>query len=80
MAQRCAVCGKHPAVGSRISHAHKRHQAPVAAEPRLGPDRRRGRAQAASGLHALREGGQDHQERLSDGARHGATVPGTGSG
>jgi large subunit ribosomal protein L28 len=22
MAQRCAVCGKHPAVGSRISHAH----------------------------------------------------------
>jgi large subunit ribosomal protein L28 len=22
MAMRCAVCGKHPAVGSRISHAH----------------------------------------------------------
>jgi len=22
MAQRCALCGKHPAVGSRISHAH----------------------------------------------------------
>ena len=22
MAQRCAVCGKHPAVGHRISHAH----------------------------------------------------------
>ena len=22
MAQRCAVCGKHPAVGNRISHAH----------------------------------------------------------
>jgi large subunit ribosomal protein L28 len=23
MAQRCDVCGKHPAVGNTISHAHK---------------------------------------------------------
>ena len=23
MAQRCAICGKHPAVGNTVSHAHK---------------------------------------------------------
>ena len=71
MAQRCDVCGKGPAVGHRISHAHNVTKRRWLANLVSMRARVKGKVERLQGLHALPQGRQGRQGRLTFRAEKG---------